>query len=149
MSIDPPEAQAALADLSASRSRLAAGYGRWPWSRHAAFAGLLSVLTAVQGLPLPFNVIGDAFVALGAAAVVAQDRRRGVFVNGWRKGRTQWIAFTCALLATAAGLFGLWLSRDRGLTFAPVVMGVALFPVGLIASKLWEHIYRREMEQRL
>ena len=144
----PGDAREALDGLSASRRRLSEGYAHWPWGRHAAFAGLLAALAAVQGLPLPFNVIGDAAVALGAAGVANSDRRRGVFVNGWRRGRTQWIALTCLLVTTALGLFGLWLSRDRGLTYAPLAVGAAIFPMGLVASKLWEAVYRRELEGR-
>ncbi|CAN5208111.1 hypothetical protein BH09PSE2_BH09PSE2_17040 [soil metagenome] len=148
MSVDPPEAQDALAELQASRRRLSAGYAHWSWGRHAAFAALLAALAAVQGLPLPFNVVGDVAVGLGALGVANSDRRRGMFVNGWRKGRTRWIAFVCLFVTTALGLFGLWLSRDRGLTYAPLAIGVVIFPMGLAASKLWEGVYRREMEQR-
>lgn len=150
MSMDPSDAGRALAAATESRTRLALAQAHWPWSRHAAFAVLLGGLAAAQALPLPFNVIADVGLAIAASGVAAMDRRRnGVFVNGWRKGRTLWIALLCMALGVGFGLFGLWLSVERGLVWAPVALGVALFPLGLAASKLWEHVYRRELQESI
>jgi hypothetical protein len=146
----PDDALETLAAAAAARRRLALAQAAWPWSRHAAFAGLLAALAAAQALPLPFNVVADGGIAFAAAGVAALDRRRrGVFVNGWRAGRTQGVALLAVLMATVLGLVGLWLSRQRGLVFAPLAVGVVLLPLGFAASRLWEHVYRRELEQAL
>ena len=79
----------------------------------------------------------------------ADRRRRGAFVSGWRRRRTLWITLTLVMLATVMGVFGLWLSRERGLVWAPVALGLGLLPLGLAASKLWEHVYRRELQESL
>ena len=149
MSLDPADAAEALASVRASRRRLAMSQAHWPWSRHAGFAVLLGGVAAVQALPIPFNVATELGMALAAGGVAAADRRRrGVFVNGWRRGRTLWVTLTMVLLATGVGLFSLWLSH-RGFVWAPVAFGVGLIPIGIAASKLWEHVYRRELQESL
>lgn len=150
MSLDPSGAAEALTAAKASRRSFALAQGHWPWGRHAAFGVLLAGLTAAQAAPTPFNVwadVGLTFVALGIAR--EDRRRRGVFVNGWRHGRTLWVTLPVVLLAMAAGLLGLWLARERGLVWAPVALGAALFPVGTVASKAWEQVYRRELQESL
>ena len=143
-----PTPEQSLAALHTARTRLALAQAHWPWSRHAAFAALIAALAAVQGAPLPFNVLGDALICCGAAVIMSTDRkRRGVFVNGWRAGRTLPLTLAVVALTVALGLLGLWLSRERGFAWAPLAIGAVLFPVGLLFSKAWEAIYRRELEE--
>lgn len=149
MTFDPSDAAAALAAAQSSRRRLAAAQAHWPWSRHAAFGLLLGGLATVQALPLPLNVTSDSALACLAAAVAAGDRRRGVFVNGWRRGRTLWITLPTVFLAAALGVLGLWLSRERGLAWAPVAFGAVMVPLGMVSSKAWERVYRQELQESL
>lgn len=150
MSLHPSSARDALAAAQASRRRFALAQAPWPWSRHAAWGTLLAGLAAAQALPAPYNVATDAALAFAAAGIAASDRsRRGVFVNGWRHGRTLWITLTIVFVAIVVGLFGLWLSRERGWVWAPVAFGLGLIPVGMAASRLWEHVYNRELQESL
>ncbi len=150
MSLDPSNAAGALEAARDSRRRFALEQAHWPLSRHAAFGVLIAGLAAAQAAPLPFNVLADAALACTAAGVAAVDRkRRGVFINGWRSGRTLWVTLVMVGLATVLGLFGLWLSLERGLAWAPIAIGAVLLPVGTVASKVWEQVYRRELQESL
>ena len=148
MTLDPSHAAEALATAERSRRRFALEQAHWPWSRHAVFGALIGGLAAAQAIPAPYSTCAALALIVVAARVAAADRRRrGVFVSGWRYGRTLWVTAPVAVVAVALTVVGLWLSRERGFAWGPVAIGAALLPAGTLASKLWEQIYRRELQE--
>jgi hypothetical protein len=71
----------------------------------------------------------------------------GMFINGYRAGRTR--VLTLGLLVFALGLMalGAWLKFSYGLWPAPLGFGLLTAIVSYFASVLWQRIYRRELQE--
>ena len=139
------EAAAALSAMQQSRERLAAA-ADCPPQRHLAFALLLGGVVAAQAAPPTWTLVIEGLLGLGVAAVIAWDRKRtGMFINGYRAGRTRPLTFAMLFMALALGALGVWLKHGLGLVWAPVVCGVAVTAVAYMMSAVWQRIYRREL----
>ena len=145
MTEDAAEAAHALAAMQASQARLASA-ARCPPERHLAFAAIVAAYVACPALPFVAMMGAEAVLLLVVATVVRWDKRRtGMFINGYRPGKTRPVML--AVLACVLGLYvaSYWLARMRGVVWAPL----ALAPVGgLIAwlgSAQWQRIYLREL----
>lgn len=140
---------AALAAMRESRERLAAAVD-CPPARHLAFAGLMGALVACQAAPPMFVLIIEALLFICLFLIIAWDKRRtGMFINGYRAGKT--IYLTLSLLAFALVTLGLtvWLKEARGLFWAPLAGGAVVAVVAYYASALWTRIYLRELRRAL
>lgn len=147
MSTTNEEAAAALEAMRESRARLAAA-ANCPPERHLAFAGLLGALVASQAAS-PFFTLGiEGLVFIGIALVVLWDRRRtGMFINGYRAGRTQRVTFSLLAFALICLGLGIWLKLAYGLVWAPVALGVVVAIVAYVGSSVWQRIYLRELAE--
>ena len=146
MSLSSAEAAEALEAMRRSRAELAAA-ANCPPARHLAFAGLLGGLIAGQAAPRPWPLLIEAVLLGAMGLVVMWDRRRtGMFINGYRAGRTRPLTFT--LLAVTLGLLALalWLKDGMGVAWAPLACGGAAAGGAYFASAWWQRIYRRELE---
>ena len=97
------EARLALLAKGAAEQNLAKLALCPPW-RHAAFAALLAGLVAAPAFPVPirFGLLAMVFVAI--LLIVRSDRRRlGVFINGYRRGKTRRVTFP--MLAVILGFY--------------------------------------------
>ncbi|CAN5516228.1 hypothetical protein BH09PSE4_BH09PSE4_01670 [soil metagenome] len=145
MSTTAAEAAAELAAMRASQARLAAA-ANCPPARHFAFAGLLGALVATPALSLTGAIVAEAFIVAGIALVIRWDRRRtGMFINGYRAGRTRPLTF--AMLAIVLGLYtaSFWLSRGRDIHWAPLPLAALAALLGCNMSKIWQRIFLREL----
>ena len=139
------DAAEALAAMHASQARLAAA-ANCPPERHLAFAGLLGGLVATPALPVTWSLIAEGMILLGIVLVVRWDRRRtGMFINGYRAGRTRPVTF--AMLAVFLVLYSAstWLSRSLGIHWAPLPLAAVAAAAGYYASVLWQRTFKREM----
>ena len=135
----------ALAFIEQSRLRLAAA-SDVPPIRHAAFAALMGGMVASTAVPFPlrFALIAGLFAAI--AWIVRWDRRRmGMFINGYRAGKTRWITAALMLATLPLYVLGLWLALDRGIGWAPVPFGVLATALAYGGSVWWCRVFRREM----
>lgn len=147
MSLSSTEAAQALEALRRSRAELAAA-ADCPPLRHMAFAGLLGGITASQAAPVPWTLVIEGAMMAGVALVVMWDRRRtGMFINGYRAGRTRPLTFTLLGVTLALLAVGLWLKTSLGLIWGPVACGVATALIAYYASRWWQRIYKRELEE--
>lgn len=139
------EARVALAAKSAAEQDLARLAVCPPW-RHAAFAGTMAALVASSAVPMPLRFAILAIVLAGVAVIVQSDRRRlGVFVNGYRRGKTRRVAISMLLiillLHAASFHFGVTLGRPGvSLGLAGVAFGVAFS-----GSVIWQRVFVREL----
>ncbi len=139
------EAAEALAAMHASQARLAAA-ANCPPERHLAFGALLGSLVATPALPTTWTLVAEGFIVLGIVLVVRWDRRRtGMFINGYRAGRTRPVTF--GMLAVFLVLYSLstWLARGLDIHWAPLPLGALAAAVGYYASVLWQRTFKREM----
>ena len=145
MSPTSQDAAEALKAMHASQSRLAAA-ADCPPQRHLAFGVLMGCLVATPALPTVYALLVEAAVLIGIALVVRWDRRRtGMFINGYRAGRTRPLTF--AMLAVILSLYtaSYWLAHARGVTWAPIALGLLAAAGGFYGSMLWQRAFRREL----
>lgn len=145
--MDPEEARRALGTVDQTGERLAASIECPPW-RHVAFGAVMAGLVMASGAP--HGWFTALYVCSMAAIVwlIRSDRRRnGVFVNGWRRGRTLPVAVGTMAIMLAL----IFLSRQgRDLPFpsSPTMLagGLAL-ALGIGLSVLFQRIYRAEIQR--
>lgn len=143
--MQPDEARAALAAVDRTQADLAA-LGQCPPWRHTAFGAVMGVLIMGQGVEPPYTwwLFGAAFI--GAVGIALHDRRKyGVFVNGYRRGRTRVVALTLVAAMLLVTALQMWLRESgtalalRGLVALAAAAGATWFSVA------WNAVFRREM----
>lgn len=139
------EAAAALAAMQDSRDRLAKA-ADCPPERHMVFALMMGGVVAAQAAKPPVNLIIEALLGLSVFLVIAWDRRRtGMFINGYRAGRTRPLTFAMLAVFMVFYAVGVWLKEAYGLAWAPVACGVVVAVIAFLMSAVWQRIYRREL----
>ncbi len=139
---DPAEA---LAAVRHGRERVLAAC-ECPPSRHLAFAAVIGGYVVSPALPFALRMAALAVLLCAIVLIVQWDRRRtGMFVNGYRKGRTRKVTFAMLAVILSAYMLGSWLSDEHGLVWPSLVMGAAAVPFGYAASRGWARVFRREM----
>jgi len=145
MTMDRNEALAALGTMDAAKADLARAADCPPW-RHVAFGAVMGMMVLAQGLELPLSMALLACSLAAVAILVRSDRKRmGMFVNGYRKGRTRAVAF--ALLGVMLVLMlAEFHARDTGLGLATRI-GIAAVGGGLgtWGSFVWQRAFRRDL----
>ena len=131
--------------MRASQARLAIA-ADCPPERHFAFAALMGCLVATPILPSFYALLAESLLLLGVALIVRWDRRRtGMFINGYRAGRTRPLTFLLLAVVLALYATGFWLVRDRGIWWGSLATGAITAALGYYASVVWMRVFRQEM----
>jgi hypothetical protein len=138
------EARVALDAKGAAERQLAKAAECPPW-RHALFGLVMAALVATPVLPLPLRFGALVLILVGIGLIVVADRRRmGMFVNGYRRGKT--LGLTLALLAVNLGLYAMSVrAQIDGNTNMPLMFSGVAFGVNVIGSIAWQRIFVREL----
>ena len=132
------EVEAANADL-AERARAPTWY-------HPVFGLLMGGLVAVQGQPIPAMVAYYAVFLGGLALLVrAYKRHTGLWINGYRAGRTRWVAVGLASIAVLCMLISVWLVRERGVAIAPLIFGGIVAAIVTAGGFVWQAAFRADL----
>ena len=116
--------------------------GWYNWSLALGVGGLL----AVQEAPLPFIFGYEVAFLIGIAILVRAYRRRsGVWIPGYRAGRTRWVAIGGALVYAVLFMGSVWLYREMGIRGACIVGGIVLAGLARMHCYIWEKAYRRDL----
>lgn len=145
MTTSRTDALHALSTVRDTRAELAHAVRCPPW-RHALFGVLAGAYVAGPAAGYPGLLYVCVGVIVAATLIVRADRRRmGVFVNGYRRGKT--LPRTFALVGGLIGLcmLGLWEKEAHGLDWFPIAAGLVTAPAAMIGSMGWERTFRREM----
>ncbi|MEO6387409.1 MAG: hypothetical protein ABIT16_02965 [Croceibacterium sp.] len=139
------DARDALAAVDRTRADLAS-LGLCPPWRHGAFGLVMGMVVLGQGVHAPWMWWLFGASLAGAVVIALHDRRKyGVFVNGYRRGRTRIVALGLVAAMFVAMALEVWL-REIG---EPLVLRLALAAVfGGVAiwfSVVWNRTFRREM----
>ena len=116
-----------------------------PPQRHLAFALLMGTLISVPGVPITVAFVLEALIVVGVVLVIRWDKRRtGMFINGYRRGRTR--PLVALLLGTMIALViaGIRL-KIAGIEWAPFAMGAVGTGAAYAFSVQWQKIFRREL----
>ncbi len=147
MSTEAEEAAAALAAMQGSRERLAA-VSASPPLRHLAFAALLGAMVAAQAAPGSAPIFIETMLILGVVGLVTWDRKRtGMFVSGYRAGKTLPLTIGLVVFAVADALASIWLKDSHGIGWAPLAGGLIGAVVAFVVSLVWERVWLGELRQ--
>ena len=135
----------ALGAIDGAQAALARAADCPPW-RHAAFGGVMGVITLSAGLGQPYNFLLLAVAFVSIALIVISDRRRmGIFINGYRKGATRPLTFVM-LGVMLVIVFAEIHAKDAGLALATrVALALIAAAIATGMSVIWQRIFRREM----
>lgn len=134
-----------LAEVEAANADLARR-AKAPLWYHPALGLLVGALIAVQGQPTSILLAFYAAYIAGLALLVrAYKRHTGLWVSGYRAGRTRWVALGLATLTMIGGVIAVWLLRERGLTAAPLIFGAIVAVIVTVGGFVWEAAFRADL----
>ncbi|WP_294333859.1 hypothetical protein [uncultured Sphingomonas sp.] len=142
------EAHEALAHIQTSRAQLAR-IAHCPPARHLAFAALEAGVV-VSPAAAPYQLLALVPVLVGLVLIVRWDRRRlGMFINGYRRGRTRQVI--AAFLPVLAALYAAsaYCVLAKHLVWPSLLLGVVMFGVATWISMVWQRVFVRELEAGL
>ena len=145
MTITQNQARAALAAKGTAEQDLARLAHCPPW-RHATFAGVEAALVATPAFALPLRFATLAIILFAVALTVQSDKRRlGVFINGYRRGKTRLVTFPMLVVLMifygASCYFGLALHAP----LVSLALAVPAFVTGWAGSVFWQRVFVREL----
>ena len=144
MTISADEAHNALADLRASKQRLALA-ADCPPIRHLAFALVIGALVSLPAFPVRTILFLELGLLVAIALIAWWDlRRTGMFINGYRMGATRPITFAMLAVMLGMTLVGV-IGISNGLAWAPIAAGLISVVLAYGFSVRWQKIFRREL----
>ncbi len=145
MSYSKEEALLALAAKDKVEQNLA-NLPLCPPIRHAAFAATVAALVAVPILPLHLRFVGLALIFLSIFLIVRWDKRRlGVFINGYRRGKTRRITFPMLALILCLYLGSYYVSLTQRQPVIILGLAAVAFLIGYLGSTLWQRVFVSEL----
>ena len=147
--MDSNEAAAALAGVSGAQHRLADQIGACPPWRHAAFGFVMALMVGGASLPLLWQSTSVPVAMALVALIVHYDRKRyGVFINGYRRGKT--LPLTLLLLGGMLVLLVAQIhAREAGLSVWTKAGITALaFVYAVAGSVVWQRVFLAELRAR-
>jgi phosphatidylglycerophosphate synthase len=116
-----------------------------PPQYHLAFGLLMGAMVAGQALsPLGACVVLVICMGFLGLMFMWQRRRLGVFVNGYRRGRTRSVALTLLVIVEALLFGSIWL-KHQGLPWAPLAAAALVVPIAIAGSYIWQAAYRTDL----
>ena len=146
--IDAQYAVKALDDARAMQAGLADRVNCPPHMR-LAFGLVLGGMIAGQAGSPPLAMGVTALCLCAVVLMIRAIRRRtGVFVNGYRRGRTRWVALGLLAIAESALVLSLWLKLAQHVAWAPLAAGALVAVVAVAGSYLWQAAYRADLSAK-
>ena len=142
------ESRDALAALDAKRhaeAEMARAANCPPW-RHAVFGLLMGGLVASPAFDLPIRFAILAAILCSIPLIIHSDRKRmGMFINGYRRGKTRLVAFSILAVELLLYFISVWRGLSLGDHLTPLLLGAAGFAIGMVGSTLWQRVFVSEM----
>jgi hypothetical protein len=115
---------------------------------HPALGLLSGGYVAVQAAPIAARLIYLAVFLLGLAGLVhAYRRKTGMWVSGFRAGRTRWVAIALMIVMILTYAVAAWLELRVGVHGAFLIGGAILAVVTTAQGFLWEAAFRRDLRE--
>jgi Na+-transporting NADH:ubiquinone oxidoreductase subunit NqrB len=145
MSISENEPREQL-ELIAAANRRMVEQAKAPGWYHWVLGVLMGGLCAADELPMPWPA---AYIPVALGGLVwlirAYRRRTGMWIPGYRAGRTRWVAFSSAALVGLIFLAAIVISRRTGLHGVYLAGGVLIALAAVLRGHAWEKAYRRDL----
>jgi hypothetical protein len=116
-----------------------------PW-RHAVFGLMMGALIASFAFEFVIRTAILVIVLACIPLIVRSDRKRmGMFINGYRRGKTRWVAFGILAVWIPIYAISVHYALDRHNHVVPLMLGLLGFVLGTAGSVLWQRVFVREM----
>jgi hypothetical protein len=143
--MDHSEALSALDAKRQAEAQMAKAATCPPW-RHALFGLLMGALVASPAFDLPIRMLILVLILCCIPVIVHSDRKRmGMFINGYRRGKTRIVAIAILLVELSLYAVGVVRGLDHHDHVTPLLLGVAAVLIGIAGSMLWQRVFVREM----
>jgi O-antigen/teichoic acid export membrane protein len=140
-----PDASRMLAEVQAANAELAKRAVAPIWY-HPALGLMVGGLIAVQGSELTFLGAYYAVFSIGLVMLMAAYKKHtGLWINGYRPGRTRVVAIGLAVAVTLIMWGSLWLHRSAGVTWAMLLGGGVSAVITTAGGFVWEAAFRRDL----
>jgi hypothetical protein len=145
MSTQKEEALQALAAKGEVEHNLA-NLTHCPPLRHAAFGAIVAALVSMPALSLHLRFVALVLIFAAIFLVAQWDKRRlGVFINGYRRGKTRMVAIP--MLVVILGLYytSYYLSTLNKSPWINFALGAVAFVVSYVGSMIWQRVFVSEL----
>jgi hypothetical protein len=138
----------ALSALDAKRSaeaQMAKAATCPPW-RHAIFGLMMGGLVASPAFEMPVRIgILVTLLALVPIIVHSDRKRMGMFINGYRRGKTRIVAIGILILELSLYALSVVRGLDHNDHVTPLLLGATGAVIGIIGSMIWQRVFVHEM----
>lgn len=141
---DAAQARDALDRIDTSRARLALA-ADCPPARHLAFAAVMGALV-LSPLAGRYQLVTIVPIMLAVVLIIQWDRRRlGMFINGYRRGRTRLVSAGLLLAILSLYFVSARLAHEAKLVWPSILLAAAAMLISYVGSTIWQRVFRREM----
>jgi len=139
------DARIALAAKGAAEQDLARLALCPPW-RHAVFAAVMAALVATPAFVLSVRLAMLALILVSIGLIVRSDKRRlGVFINGYRRGKTRLVTFPMLAVVLVLYAASFHFGVTRNMPAISVALAAISFVVAYIGSVIWQRVFVHEL----
>ncbi len=143
--MDRSEALSALQAKHQAEVQIARAATCPPW-RHAVFGILMGGLVASPAFDFALRSAILVIVLCMVAVVVRSDRRRlGMFINGYRRGKTRVVALGTLFVELSLYMLSAYYGLELNARLMPLLLGLLAVPIGVAGSITWQRVFVREM----
>jgi hypothetical protein len=143
--MDQSEAMSALAAKRAAEEQLARACNCPPW-RHAVFGLLMGALIASGAFDLVLRTTILVLILCCIPLIIHSDRKRmGMFINGYRRGKTRVVAVGLVAVELSMYLVGAYYGMVEHDPAVPLLLGLVGVVIGIAGSLLWQPVFVREL----
>jgi hypothetical protein len=133
-------------DAKANAERELAGAVQCPPWRHIAFGLLMGALIATPAFPQMTRFAILAGILGAIALIIRSDRKRlGVFINGYRRGKTRIVVAVTLIVELGLYTISLFRGLDHGDRLTPLLLAIVGVILGTAASVLSQRVFVREL----
>jgi len=141
------ENRAAL-DLLQAATRKVADQAKPPAWYHVTLGLLVGGLAAIQEAPIVWRFAYEAAALASMFLLVrAKKRHTGLWIPGYRAGRTRWVAAGVGSLFVAIFLLSAWARFDLHLQGVFLVAGALIAVLTTAAGYIWHWAYRLDLAE--
>lgn len=143
--MDHSEALSALAAKREAEAQMARAAQCPPW-RHAAFGFMLGGLIASFAFEFAIRTAIMVIIVACIPIIIRSDRKRtGMFINGYRRGKTRLVTFGIIALWLPLYSLGVYYGLELHNHVMPLLVGLAAFVLATIGSVIWQRVFVSEM----
>lgn len=143
--MDTLDARSALAAKQHAEAQMAKAALCPPW-RHAVFGLMMGGLIASFAFEFVLRTAILVVVLACIPIIVQSDRKRtGMFINGYRRGKTRIVIAGILLAWMPLYALSVYYGLDRHDHVTPLLLGLVGFLMATAGSVIWQRVFVREM----